>query len=68
MVIMDFGATEVPPLLGIATLVPRYELRQEDMMPRVQSYVPVVGKSAFGRLVSIYNNAGIERRFSCVPQ
>ena len=64
---MDFRATEVPSLLGIATVVPRYEIRQEDVMPRVQSYLPGVDKSALERLMPIYENAGIERRFSCVP-
>jgi alkylresorcinol/alkylpyrone synthase len=64
---MDFRATEVPSLLGIATVVPRYELRQEDVMPRVQIYLPGVDKSALERLMPIYENAGIERRFSCVP-
>jgi alkylresorcinol/alkylpyrone synthase len=54
---MDFCATEVP----------RYELRQEDVMPRVQIYLPGVDKSALERLMPIYENAGIERRFSCVP-
>ena len=64
---MDFRATEVSSLLGIATVVPRYELGQEDVMPRVQSYLPGVDKSALERLMPIYENAGIERRFSCVP-
>jgi alkylresorcinol/alkylpyrone synthase len=64
---MDFRATEVSSLLGIATVVPRYEIRQEDVMPRVQSYLPGVDKSALERLMPIYENAGIERRFSCVP-
>ena len=64
---MDFRATEVLSLLGIATVVPRYELRQEDVMPRVQIYLPGVDKSALERLMPIYENAGIERRFSCVP-
>lgn len=63
---MDFYATEVPSLLDVATVVPRYELRQEDVMPRVQSYLPGVDKSALERLMPIYNNAGIERCFSCV--
>jgi alkylresorcinol/alkylpyrone synthase len=67
MVIMDFSATEAPSLLGIATAVPRYELRQDDVIARAQSYLPGVNKSALERLMPIYDNAGIERRFSCVP-
>ena len=67
MIITDFRATEVSSLLGIATVVPRYEIRQEDVMPRVQNYLSGVDKSALERLMPIYENAGIERRFSCVP-
>ena len=64
---MDFSATDAPSLLGIATAVPRYELRQDDVMSRAQSYLPGVDEAALERLMPIYNNAGIERRFSCVP-
>jgi len=67
MVNMDFSATDAPSLLGIATAVPRYELRQDDVMSRAQSYLPGVDEAALERLMPIYNNAGIERRFSCVP-
>ena len=55
-----------PALAALATAVPRHVLRQED--------VREVGQRLFhadfrdlGRMLAVYQNAGIERRYSCVP-
>ncbi|MHB8145764.1 MAG: type III polyketide synthase [Vulcanimicrobiaceae bacterium] len=56
----------LPRLLAIASAVPPFELDQEDVAVRV--------KAQFGsrsatveRLLPVFANTGIERRFSCVP-
>ena len=61
---------EVKPracLLGMATSVPPFELRQDDIMGYAERALPGVEKEEFARMRSIYANAGVETRYSCVP-
>ena len=55
-----------PHLLALATSVPPYELRQPDVMERSRLLFRA-SSSQIERLLPVYDNAGIERRFSCVP-
>lgn len=64
---MSDSAAAAPTLLSMTTAVPKYELLQSDVMARAASFLPDVDQAALERLMPIYGNAGIERRFSCVP-
>jgi alkylresorcinol/alkylpyrone synthase len=55
-----------PHLLALATSVPRFELRQPHVMERSRLLFQA-SSSQIERLLPVYDNAGIERRFSCVP-
>ena len=55
-----------PHLLALATSVPPYELRQPEVMERSRLLFQA-STSQIERLLPVYDNAGIERRFSCVP-
>jgi alkylresorcinol/alkylpyrone synthase len=55
-----------PRLLGISTAVPPHMLRQTD----VRALAERLFGDSFGdldRLLPVFNNAGIEKRYSCVP-
>jgi alkylresorcinol/alkylpyrone synthase len=55
-----------PRLISLATAVPRFEIGQ----PEVQAFGKRLFKrkpETFERLSGAYSNAGIERRYSCVP-
>ena len=55
-----------PRLLSVATAVPPYRLDQRDVMQRAA----LLFDGAFfdlERLLSVYDNAAIETRYSCVP-
>lgn len=55
-----------PCLISLATSVPRFEIGQSD----VQAFGKRLFKQrpeTFERLSGAYSNAGIERRYSCVP-
>jgi alkylresorcinol/alkylpyrone synthase len=55
-----------PRLLDVATAVPPYALDQDDVMRRVQ--VQFGSRSTVvERLLPVFANTGIERRYSCVP-
>ena len=55
-----------PKLLGLATAVPPHVLGQKDVAQR--SRILFNGRSAeIERLLPVYENAGIETRYSCVP-
>lgn len=54
-------------LLGIATAVPPFKLHQADIMARATRLLPGIDEIAFSRMLPIYENAGIETRYSCVP-
>jgi alkylresorcinol/alkylpyrone synthase len=54
-----------PRLLAVATAVPPYPLDQEDVMERVRL---LLGRPQnLDRLLPVFANAGIRRRYSCVP-
>lgn len=55
-----------PHLLALATAVPPFELRQPAVMERARLLFQA-GPNQIERLLPVYDNAGIERRFSCVP-
>jgi alkylresorcinol/alkylpyrone synthase len=53
-------------IASIATAVPKYLLRQEDVLPAAASHFQ--GNNArFERLMPVYRNAQIDTRYSCVP-
>jgi alkylresorcinol/alkylpyrone synthase len=55
----------VPRLLGVATAVPPYPLDQNDVVERVKL---LFGRSPdIDRLLPVFLNTGIHRRYSCVP-
>lgn len=55
-----------PHLLSIATAVPRYVLRRDDVVTRARHIF--AGRAAdIERLLPAYVNAGIDTRYSCVP-
>ncbi|MBK18820.1 MAG: hypothetical protein CMM52_08290 [Rhodospirillaceae bacterium] len=56
-----------PSLLSLTTAVPEYELTQEDVIRRASTFLPGVDSEALERLMPVYKNSGIERRYSCVP-
>jgi alkylresorcinol/alkylpyrone synthase len=57
--------TVVPRLLAIATAVPPYPLDQADVIERVKL---LFGRSPdLDRLLPVFLNTGIQRRYSCVP-
>jgi alkylresorcinol/alkylpyrone synthase len=53
-------------LLALATAVPAHELHQAEVMERSRLLFKA-SPSQIERLLPVYDNAGIERRFSCVP-
>jgi alkylresorcinol/alkylpyrone synthase len=54
-----------PRLLAVATAVPPYPLDQSDVVERVRL---LFGRSAeLDRLLPVFANSGIRRRYSCVP-
>lgn len=56
----------VPRLAGVATAVPGFELRQPQIAAAARGVFN--GRAeVFERMWPIYANAGIERRYSCVP-
>src|SRR5262249_50656091 len=57
--------TAVPRLLAVATAVPTYPLDQDDVVERVKL---LFGQSPdLDRLLPVFLNTGIQRRYSCVP-
>lgn len=55
-----------PRLLGIATAVPPFRLRQSDVA-RVTADLFETSFTDFERLAPVYGNAAIVNRYSCVP-
>ncbi|HXV25485.1 MAG TPA: 3-oxoacyl-[acyl-carrier-protein] synthase III C-terminal domain-containing protein [Alphaproteobacteria bacterium] len=53
-------------LLALATAVPPHELRQAEVMERSRLLFQT-SPNQIERLLPVYENAGIGRRFSCVP-
>ena len=58
--------SRIPGIAGLATAVPAIEYSQRDVAA-VAETVFAKRQSAFAHLRPIYRNAGIERRYSCVP-
>jgi alkylresorcinol/alkylpyrone synthase len=56
---------ELPRLAAIATAVPPYVLEQKDVALRVRAMFG--DESLVERLMPVFANSGIERRYSCVP-
>ncbi len=56
-----------PRLLSIATAVPGYPLPQNEVLKRASAYLPGIDGEALRRLMPVYQNAGIDTRYSCVP-
>src|SRR5215475_10084109 len=55
----------IPRILAVATAVPPYPLDQEDVMERVRL---LFGRPQnLDRLLPVFTNTGIRRRYSCVP-
>ncbi|MGH7028899.1 MAG: type III polyketide synthase [Stellaceae bacterium] len=54
-----------PHLLSVATAVPPYPLDQDDVIARVKLLFG--GAEALDRLLPVFTNTGIHRRYSCVP-
>src|SRR5690348_4368959 len=55
----------VPRLLAVTTAVPEYPLDQADVTERVKL---LFGRSPdLDRLLPVFLNTGIHRRYSCVP-
>jgi alkylresorcinol/alkylpyrone synthase len=55
-----------PRIASIATAVPPFLLRQEDVLPAAASHF-TGANPRFERLMPIYRNAQIDTRYSCVP-
>src|SRR5581483_8865697 len=55
-----------PRLLGLATAVPSFPVDQ-DMVRESAGRLFDLEEADLKRLLPIYDNAGIERRYSCVP-
>ena len=58
--------TANPRLLGLATAVPPYRLSQSDVIARA-GHLFDRQASDIERMMGVYDNAGIESRYSCVP-
>ncbi|HUY41444.1 MAG TPA: 3-oxoacyl-[acyl-carrier-protein] synthase III C-terminal domain-containing protein [Candidatus Dormibacteraeota bacterium] len=62
---MALGMALVPRLAAIATSVPSYVLEQDDVVQRVRAIFK--GEALVQRLLPVFENSGIRRRYSCVP-
>ncbi len=56
----------IPRLIGLSTVVPKYVLKQNDVVEAARRLFKARGEE-FDRLLPVYNNTGIEKRYSCVP-
>ena len=56
-----------PRLLSLATSVPPYALGQKEVAERARAIFGGETKGELDRLMPVFANAGIERRYSCVP-
>ena len=66
---MTLAATTAttPRLLSLATAVPPHALGQEDVAVRARHLFTEASAQDLDRLMPVFANAGIERRYSCVP-
>jgi len=58
--------TSLPRVLAVATAVPTYALDQDDVTRRVELALGPRSRE-IARLLPMFGNTGIERRYSCVP-
>jgi alkylresorcinol/alkylpyrone synthase len=56
-----------PRLLSLATAVPAFALGQDEVARRARYAFGDLGAAELERLLPVFANAGIERRYSCVP-
>jgi len=56
-----------PRLIGLTTAVPPYVMSQRDVAERVRAIFADAGAELVERLMPVYDNAGVERRSTCVP-
>jgi len=54
-----------PRLLALATAVPEFALRQPEVRQRARALF--AGTGEIDRLLPVFENAGIDTRYSCVP-
>jgi len=54
-------------LVGLTTAVPPYVMSQRDVAERVRAIFADAGAELVERLMPVYDNAGVERRSTCVP-
>ena len=59
--------TPTPRLLALSTAVPAYALGQEEVADRARRLFAERTAADLDRLMPVFANAGIERRYSCVP-
>lgn len=57
---------EDPRLVALATALPRHALRQDEVRERARLVFSEAGLD-IERLLPVFDNAGIETRYSCVP-
>jgi len=55
-----------PRILSLTTAVPPHRLQQDQVLPAAQSHF-APNNPNFSRLMSVYQNAAVETRYSCVP-
>jgi alkylresorcinol/alkylpyrone synthase len=60
-------STLLPRLLALGCAVPPYELGQDAVAVRARHLFAAVARGELDRLMPVFANAGIERRYSCVP-
>ena len=59
--------TLAPRLLALATAVPPFALGQAEVAARARKLFADGAQADLGRLMPVFEHAGIERRYSCVP-
>lgn len=62
----NVAASSDARILAVATAVPPYELGQADVMRRIELALGPRSREIV-RLLPMFGNTGIERRYSCVP-
>lgn len=60
------AATKAARILAVSTAVPRHVLGQSDVMRRIELALGPRSREIV-RLLPMFGNTGIERRYSCVP-
>jgi alkylresorcinol/alkylpyrone synthase len=56
-----------PHMLALATAVPPYELHHPEVRRRFHHLFSRIPEAEIDRLIPVFDNAGIETRYSCVP-